>query len=397
MTELEGLVVLLAGFGALAVAGGLAAACLRLRSPIEFLLATYLLGWTWLVGASLALSPTRSLTRGSLLATIGVGLVAAAVVWHFCGRPALPDPRPALAQARRALREPVILVLAVVVTLANLYVGALAFLTPANDWDALSYHLARASFWLQEHGIAYIADVADPRLNVNPPNAEIGQLATMVLSGSDRYVALPQLLAYGALTLSVAGLSRRIGLGHREALFAALAFATLPVLVLQAPTALNDLVVTSFLAAATLFVLRAGRAPLLLVALAVGLAIGTKFSGLLCLPTLAVVAAFGRSPRHWPATAAAVLAGLAAGSAWYVVNIVETGSLDGGAAKELDQQAGQPGTATVVSALRLALGFVDMSGAPWPIASSTSWPPALWQASDCFSCDAPVRSASRSS
>jgi hypothetical protein len=259
-----------------------------------------------------------------------------------------------------------VLVLSVAVALGAVYVGALAFFTPMNDWDALSYHLARAAFWKQEHGIVLVDDVADSRLNVNPPNAEIGQLATMVLAGSDRYVALPQFLAYGALALGVAGLGRRIGLGVPEALFGALAFATLPVVALQASGALNDLVVASFLTTAVLFALGSGLVAPALFALALALGVGVKFSALLALPTLILVVAAGRPLRRWPVLALAGIAGLAAGSTWYVVNAFETGSLDGGSAEETDQRAEADAGGTVTRALRLSLSFVDMSGAEWP-------------------------------
>ena len=367
MTELGGLALLLGGLSALAATGALAAACLRLRSPIEFLLAAYLIAWTWLILSSFVLSPAELLTRGAFVLALGAGAVLALGIWLATGRPTAPDFGKARAQVRDALRDPAVLVLAVAVLLGAVYIGALAFLTPPNDWDALSYHLARADFWKQDHGVGYIANTPDSRLNVNPPNAEIGQLATMLLAGNDRYVPLAQLSAYAALILGVVGLGARIGLGACERVFGGLAFATLPLLVLQAPGALNDLVVASFLAAAAFFALGAGRSPLVLVALAVGLAIGTKFTGLLALPTLGFVAAFGRPVRQWPALLAAAIAGLAAGSVWYVVNLVETGHLDGNAAQEFDQQAGRPGTVTVVSAMRLTLSFVDMAGAPWRI------------------------------
>ena len=289
MTELTGLLLLVVGLGLLAATGELAACCLRLRSPVEFVLAAYVIAWAWLVAASLLLSLWQLLTRGSLLAALAAGAGIALAAWLASGRPSPPPFGPSLAAARDALRNPAVLVLAVAVGLGAMYVIALAFFTPMNDWDALSYHLARAAFWKQEHGIVLIDDVADSRLNVNPPNAEIGQLATMVLSGSDRYVALPQLLAYAALVTSVAGLARRIGLAPAEAAFAALAFATLPVVALQASGALNDLVVASFLTAATLFALGSGLASLALFALALSLAVGVKFSGLLALPALVVV------------------------------------------------------------------------------------------------------------
>jgi hypothetical protein len=366
LSELAGLVVLLAGLGALAVTGGLAACCLRLRSPIEFLLATYLVSWTWLVAVALALSPARWLTRGSLLAGIALGLTGALTAWVACGRPPPPRARDALIALGDALRHPAVLVLAVANVLGGVYIVALALFTPANDWDALAYHLARADLWRQDHGLGFIETAQDWRINLNPPNAEIGQLATMTLSGSDRYASLPQFLAWDALVLAVCGLARRIGLGTREAIFAGLAFGTLPVVALQSSGALNDLVVASFLAAAAYFALGSGVRTRALVALAVGLAIGTKFTALVGLPAVVLVALVARPPRRWPALLAAGVVGVALGSAWYLVNAAETGRLDGDAPDISGQRAERSVTATATVALRLALSFVDMSGAPWP-------------------------------
>jgi hypothetical protein len=339
-----------------------------LRSAVEFLLATYVLAWTWLVGLALALSPARLVARGWLVAGLGLGVCLAAIVWIARGRPAPPSFRPALRAVRDALRNRAVVVLAVAVAIGTAYSIALAFFTPVNEWDALSYHLARAAFWAQQQGLGYIPNAAERRLNGSPPNAEIGQISTMLLSKSDRYVSLPQLFAFAALVLSVAGISRRAGFGTREACFAALAFATLPLVVLQASGALNDLVVASFLASGAFFALGSGRASLLLLALAVGLAVGTKFTGALALPTLALIAAVGRPGRRWPAILLAGLAGIAAGSTWYVVNVVETGKIDGGIAEGADQRAELSLAAITSTAARLAVSFVDMSGAEWPSA-----------------------------
>ena len=366
MSELTGLLLLVAGFGALAATGTLAACCLRLSSPIEFVLGAYVIAWTWLVASALALSPLQLLTRGSLLLASALGLALALGAWLASGRPPPASFRAAMRAAREALRSPAVLVLAIAVSLGAVYSSTLAFLTPANDGDALAYHVARAAFWKQEQGLGYVADAVDLRLDINPPNAEIGQLATMLLSGSDRYVALPQLGAYAALVLCVAALARRIGLTVAEALFAALAFATLPIVAVQASSALNDLVVASFLGAAAVFALRSGGASLVLLVLALGLAAGTKFTAVLALPTLVLIVVLARPRRHWAGLALAGMGGLALGSVWYVVNLVETGELDGGLAESEDQRAALSVPAMIITALRLALDVVDMSGAARP-------------------------------
>ena len=366
MSELTGLLLLVAGIGALAATGALAACCLRLTSPIEFVLGTYVISWSWLVATALALSPLHLLTRGSLLFASALGLVLALGAWLVADRPPPASFAAATRAAREALRSPAVLILAVVVSLGAVYSCALAFLTPANDGDALAYHLARAAFWRQEQGLGYIANAVDLRLDINPPNAEIGQLATMLLSGSDRYVALPQLGAYVALVLCVAALARRLGLSVAEALFAALAFATLPIVAVQASSALNDLVVASFLGVAAVFVLRSGRASLVLLALAVGLAVGAKFTAVLALPTLVLVVMLACPRRHWTGLALAGIGGLALGSVWYVVNLIQTGEIDGGLAEDADQRVALSLSAMTFTALRLALEVVDMSGAARP-------------------------------
>lgn len=366
MTELGGLVWLVAALVALGAASTLAACCLRIRSPVEFAVAVYVLGWGWLVGATFLLSPAALVSRVGLTSAIAIGLAAAAVAWRAAGRPSPPDYGDAISRGFRALRTPALLILASAVGAGVAYTLALAFLVPANDGDALAYHLSRAFFWKQEHQLGYIANAVDLRLNVNPPNAEIGQLATVVFSASDRYVALPQLAASGALCLCVVGLARRIGLGVDESLFAGLAFATLSAVAVGASSALNDLVVASFLAAAVLFALRPGRASLVVAAVALGLGLGTKFTAVLALPTIALVLAFARPPHRWLALAFTGIVGVGLGSAWYVVNLVETGDLDGGLGGEADQRAEPSVPAIATTAMRLTLDVVDMSGAPRP-------------------------------
>jgi hypothetical protein len=366
MSELAGLLVLATGLGALATTGGLLACCLRLRSPVEFALGAYVLAWTWLVAAALALSPLRLLTRASLLLALAAGLAIAVAVWLACGRPPVPRAGPALERAKHALRQPAVAILAVAVGVATLYVGALAFSIAASDWDSLAYHLPRAAFWKQEHGLGFVENTLDARTDVFPPNAEIGQLATMLLAGNDRYIALPQLLAYVALVLGVVAISGRAGLGSSEAIFGALAFATLPIVVVQASSTRNDLVVASFLVVAAVFGLRPGRASLVLFAASIALAVGTKYTGVFFLPVLALVLVVAAKPRRWPALAAAGMVGLAAGSVWYWFTLARTGSVDGGVAEDIQQRPDIGFATTTTTALRLALGFVDMSGAPWP-------------------------------
>ncbi len=143
-----------------------------------------------------------------------------------------------------------------------------------------AYHLARAAFWKQEHQLGYIANAVEPQ--ARRQSAERGDRAAGH-DGTSRaaiaIVALPQFAAYAALVLCVAVLARRIGLGlpggalRRPRLRDAPCGARAGVELAQRS---RGRVVP--LAIAAVFALRPGRASLVLVALAIGLAVGTKFT-----------------------------------------------------------------------------------------------------------------------
>ena len=202
---------------ALAATGALGGACLGARNAAELLLTAYVVAWAQLVAIALLLSPLELVRRGGLLLGLAVTTGVVAVVWHVRGRPRPPSLRPAVHTLLAELRSPLVATLAVVVGVCGLYVLGLAFLTPALEWDSLAYHLARAAFWEQQQAISYVPNASDPRLDGNPPGAEIGVLATMLLSGGDRFAALPQVLALGALLVAIAGIARRLGATHRQA------------------------------------------------------------------------------------------------------------------------------------------------------------------------------------
>lgn len=312
----------------LAATATLFCACLRLQRLAEFALATYVIGFAEVVALSLVVSPFHLLTRGALLTGLGIGFAAALSAWLLCGKPAPPHVRPALAALRRALRDPVIAVLALAVVCGLVYVAGLTLFTPPNDFDALWYHLPRAALWKQQHAVAFVERANDHRINATQPDAEIAVAFGMILDQSERFVGLVQFMSLLAAMLAIGAVARRIGLDQREALFGALAFATLPVVALQASTALNDIVVASLLVGVLAFVCCDTRAGWALAAIALGLAIGTKPTAVLALPVIAAAALFVHTPRRWVALMATGLAGLALGSVWWLVNLVKTGEFD---------------------------------------------------------------------
>ena len=160
------------------------------------------------------------------------------------------------------------LVLATLAVITHLYLLVVAVAIPQSSPDTQLYHLPRAALWKQQHAVAYVRDVPDERVDASPPVAEIQIAASMILSDGDRYTTLVQLAAVLAACLGIAGIARRLGLGLTEAAFGAVAFSTYTIVVLQTPTALNDLAVAGPLVACAYFAIRPARVDLVLAALA---------------------------------------------------------------------------------------------------------------------------------
>ena len=328
-----GLLSLVVGIGALAAAAVFLTASLRLPTAVDALLTFYLFACALSVVIALGLSLGHWLTRTGLLLASSGAFALALALWQRRGRPRLPL-APQVRTAWIAVRDPPVLLLGIGVSAALVYAAALSVGTPPNDYDSLWYHLARPAFWAQQHAVGYVANANDQRLDIFPPGAEIASAWAMVLEGSERFASLLQLVALVATVVAIAGIGRRLGLTARAALFGAFAFASLPVVALQASTALNDIAVCSFLVVAMWFLV--SRAPLALPlgALAMALAVATKSTALVAVPLVIAVAAVVRPRREWPTIALAGAGAIVVGGFWYAVNLIETGHLLSGYTKD---------------------------------------------------------------
>jgi hypothetical protein len=340
----------------------LLASCLRLRSAIGFLLAAYLFATAEVVVVSLALSPAGLLTRTALLVSFGFALAVALVVWTLRGRPS-PHARSLVPAVRIALGDRAVLVLATLAVITHLYLIVVAVAVPQSSPDTLLYHLPRAALWKQQHAVRYAEDTPDARVDASPPDAEIQIAVSMILSDGDRYATFVQLFGALAACLGIAGIARRLGLGLKEAAFGAVAFSTYTIVVLQTPTALNDLAVAGPLVACAYFAIRPARVDLVLAALALALAVGTKLTTVLALPVLIAFVLAANRRAAWPALGIAGLAGLAGGSVWYYVNLAVTGKLDGGLSDAFPQIADRALGPTLDRIGWLSRDFLEMSGA----------------------------------
>jgi hypothetical protein len=171
-------------------------------------------------------------------------------------------------------------VLVGVLVLVAVLTGVVGFLAPQSIWDSLTYHMARVAHWAQNESLAHYA-TGIPRQNFMSPGAELSFLHAYVLAGGDRLANLVQWAAMLASLVSVAVVSRQLGLGRTGQLFAGVLVATLPMGISQASSTMTDYVVALWLICVASETLRlaagetAGRSPIY-VGLAAGLAVLTK-------------------------------------------------------------------------------------------------------------------------
>jgi hypothetical protein len=344
---------------ALVVLPAFAAACtLRLSLP-GTLLATYLVASAVVVLGAELLSPMHAIGVGGYLVCETVFAAGAIGVWLRAGRPLPARPRIGLAALRR---HPLLVVLAAAVGAALLFELFLATTTVPNNWDAMTYHLSRAAGWYQQGSLAWL-NGHTLRENIFPPNAEIQALYTMVFTRGDRLTNLPQFVAELALLVGIFGTARRSGFARSGAAFAALMFATLTEVALQATSTQNDLIVSAYVVAAVYFILGRTRRDVALAALALGLALGTKFTAIYALPVVGLLA-LSLLPRRRIAELAigTTLAFAALAALVYAENVVHSGSpLGPQAVRTPFTPAVTPGN-TVSTASRILYRFVDLSG-----------------------------------
>ena len=239
---------LLAGLALLGVTGVRTVAAIRPGSATAWVVGAYVVAYAELLVVAIALSLFRAFTVVPLLLSLGAIALASVVVTRGKARIAWPD-------WRQLARDPVIVVLAIVVLVGLAYTFALSVGVPQVEDDALTFHLQRAALWRQHHGITYLHGLFDFRTNAYPPDGELGFLTSLTLARTDRFAGLPQLFGCLAMVAGTAGIARRIGLDRRQALFGGLLVATLPLIALQAGAAMSDVTVASFLLAAAMFLL----------------------------------------------------------------------------------------------------------------------------------------------
>lgn len=184
-----------------------------------------------------------------------------------------------------------------IATLALLAVAIALLLSrwgnPPSSWDALTYHLTHPLHWLESGRLETLHQtVGDPSSSYYPIAAESFYMWGFLATGSDWWVPFAQFPAALLGCVAVVGLARALGISRNRAFVAGLLWIATPVLLRQAGEAENDLWISAWLLASFYLALRfadtkQGVYSTFSLA-AAGLAVGTKFIGIVFLPVLAV-------------------------------------------------------------------------------------------------------------
>ena len=158
--------------------------------------------------------------------------------------------------------------------------GLIAWLSPPNTWDSLSYHMSRVAHWAQENSVRPFA-TGILRQQYMSPGAEFIILHTYILSAGDRWANFIQWFAMVASLIGVYRVAIDLGAKPKGALFASLFTATLPMGIAQSSSTMTDYVAALWVlcvAAETVLLLRGEdkRAAIVFISLAAGLAGFTK-------------------------------------------------------------------------------------------------------------------------
>jgi Dolichyl-phosphate-mannose-protein mannosyltransferase len=168
-------------------------------------------------------------------------------------------------------------------------VGITALVNAPNVWDAMEYHLPRVSMWMSNHSVAFYPTPDYAQL-IFGPWAEFSMMHTYLLWGSDRFVNFVEFFSFLGCMVGASYAAKLLGAGWWGQSLAAVIAATIPEGVLEASGPMNIYVVSFWILATVVFLLRFNEQPTwsnaVLVGTAAGLAILTKGSAYVYLPFL---------------------------------------------------------------------------------------------------------------
>lgn len=149
----------------------------------------------------------------------------------------------------------------------------IALVSAPNNWDSMTYHLARVEHWAQNQSVEHYRTNIIRQLYLSPL-AEFIILNLRVLSGGDRLANLVQFLSMIGCLAGVSLVAKALGAGLRGQAIAVALCAAIPMGILQASSTQNDYVVALWLVCVVVFMLQLRQRQSLMTCLLLGSSLG---------------------------------------------------------------------------------------------------------------------------
>ena len=186
-------------------------------------------------------------------------------------------------------REVFLPCLIVLIVLVLTSVAGTAEITGGWDHDAVAYHLLGPSVWQREGVIRPVLDNSHTAFPQIPETL----FAVLIAIGGDRAPDFSSWLILGLLLLISAGLAMRMGLSASQGWWVAAIVATMPAVYAGSHDCFVDGLYAAFaLAAARIGFDAQSKKEWTIFGVFCGLAMGTKYTGLLAVPALAICCGF---------------------------------------------------------------------------------------------------------
>jgi hypothetical protein len=122
----------------------------------------------------------------------------------------------------------------------------IAFVSPPNNWDSMTYHLPRIEHWLQNNSLRHYF-TSNNRQLISAPFAEMVILQGRIISGTNWLMNLEQWFSFFGSAVGISLMVSRLGLNKKMQIAAALFFLTLPMAILQSSSTQTDFVETFYI------------------------------------------------------------------------------------------------------------------------------------------------------
>ncbi|KAM3103973.1 MULTISPECIES: hypothetical protein [unclassified Phormidesmis] len=139
------------------------------------------------------------------------------------------------------------------VALIAIVIGVTAIAAPPNNWDSMTYHLARAAHWVQNQTVSNYPTFYTPQL-YHPPFNSFVFTHLLILGQSDRWMNLLQWASMVGSAIGVSLIAQRLGADLRGQIFAVVFSLTIPMGILQGSSTQNDYIVCFWIVCLAYFV-----------------------------------------------------------------------------------------------------------------------------------------------